>query len=479
MSSDRGRRVFSPISVLILLLFGTFSLPGSHLFSPRLSSLSYFGKSGSDSLAKAAQKSGYLYVAGTTDSDGLATPGAFQKHPGLYGDVFVSKIEPSGRVVFRTYLGGNGLDEVGGLDVDSAGNVWVVGRTTSTNFPTRNAFQSYKNPFAVLKIFVTKLNATGTDVLFSTYMGRDQNGYDQGAARGVAINGNGDAYITGYTSTTNFPVTAGLTKDRNDVAADTVIFKMSADGQSLLYSTYFGGSGGGFTAPSDLDLIAGSEAAVVGWTFADSLVLVKPLQKRLHGRDDGYFVKLDETGHVAFSSYWGGDGSDRATAVAAGAAGKLLIAGETSSLKFPVLNGFLMSPAGGSDGFISEISADGSQLVYSSYLGGHDNEYVSTLAVDELGYGYVGGATTINYVPDPEEENPTAFISVVSPSGRYLVHSVSTQSVFIRGIAIGAMRNITAVGVTESQALSTRNATQPSYGGGPFDGFIAKYEFWN
>ena len=175
------------------------------LIDPVLTYSSYLGGSGGESVASLAiDSSGNAYATGSTASTDFPTVSAYQGASAGAGDVFITKLNANGTaLVYSTYLGGSAADSAAGIAVDASGNAYVSGWTTSTNFPTANAYQSSNGGGALppYDVFVTKLNSTGSALTYSTYLGGS--GGDYGNA--LAIDGSGNAYVTGYTFSPNFP----------------------------------------------------------------------------------------------------------------------------------------------------------------------------------------------------------------------------------------------------------------------------------
>jgi hypothetical protein len=184
--------------------------------------------------------SGNAYVTGYTGSTNYdVTPGAFQTTNGGGRDVFVTKLNATGTaLVYSTYIGGSRGDVGYGIAVDGSGNAYVTGWTSSTNYDvTPGAFQTTNG--GGRDVFVTKLNATGTALVYSTYIG----GSGDEVGRGIAVDGSGNAYVTGETNSTDYDVTPGAFQTTNEGRWDVFVTKLNATGTALVYSTYIGGSG--------------------------------------------------------------------------------------------------------------------------------------------------------------------------------------------------------------------------------------------
>ena len=187
---------------------GAYDVSQPLTIDPILSYSTYLGgKSGDDGYGIAVDSAGNAYIIGDTISNNFPTKNPLQPRLGSQQqyDAFVAKLNPTGTaLVYSTYLGGNGFDRGEGIAVDSAGNAYVTGATYSTDFPTKNAFQSANGGTGNLgDVFMTKLNATGSALLYSTYLGGS--GRDEGHA--IALDGSGNAYVTGHTASGNFPTT--------------------------------------------------------------------------------------------------------------------------------------------------------------------------------------------------------------------------------------------------------------------------------
>ena len=202
----------------------------------------YLGGSGVDygGHGIAVDTSGNAYVAGSTDSsDFPTTAGAFQTTFGGYEDAFVTELNPAGSgLVYSTYLGGCGEDQAYGIAVDTSGNAYVTGVTYSFDFPTTaGAFQTTFGGFD--DAFVSALNPTGSDLVYSTYLGGSINDF----GLGIAVDSSGHAYVTGYSASSDFPTTAGAFQTTYGGFDDVFVTELNLTGTGLVYSTYLGGSG--------------------------------------------------------------------------------------------------------------------------------------------------------------------------------------------------------------------------------------------
>ena len=363
----------------------------------------YLGGSGGDSAsAIAIDRGGNAYITGQTYSINFpTTPGAFQSncrhnHPCGKGDVFVAKLNATGSsLIYSTYVAGSGTDWAAGIVVDKAGNAYVTGGTSSTNFPvTPGAFQTVCQDelCALGDAFVAKLNPAGSALVYSTYLGGIANDY----GRGIAVDKAGNAYITGGTTSTNFPVTAGAFQavcgDAGCALDDAFVAKLNPTGTALVYSTYLGGND--YDIGTGIVLDRGGNAYVVGVTGSTDFPTKNPLQSSNAGAGDAFITKLNSSGTaLAFSTYLGGDGQDNGSGITLDNAGNIYVIGGTSSNNFPAVNPVQSQNLGYANAFIAEIDHSGSAFVYSTYLGGSNYDVGTSVAVDGAGNAYLTGAT--------------------------------------------------------------------------------------
>jgi hypothetical protein len=456
------------------------------IIDPVLTYSTYLGGSGFDDqgLGIAVDTAGSAYVAGFTDSTGFpTTAGAFQPTPGGFGfsDAFVTKLDPTGAaLVYSTYLGGAGFDEILGITVDAAGNAYVTGDTGSSNFPTTaGAFQPTSGGSSA---FVTKLNATGAALVYSTYLGGG--GIDRGF--GIAVDAAGNAYVTGDTGSTDFPTTAGAFQTTLLGIADAFVTKLNATGAALVYSTYLGGSDidRGFGIAVDAD----GNAHVTGFSGSSDFPTTAGAFQQTSRDDDAFLTKLDPTGAaLVYSTYLGGSGGDAGRGIAVDAAGNTYVTGETDSRDFPTTGGAFQPIFVGSDfnAFVTKLDPTGAALVYSTYLGGSDFDVTQGIAVDAAGNAYVTGETSSSDFPttagafQSTRRGPSdAFVTKLNATGAALAYSTYLGGSDIDrgfGIAVDAAGNAYVTGVAFSTDFpTTEGAFQPTFGGGFGDAFAAK-----
>src|ERR1019366_3740974 len=476
-----------------------------------------------------------IYVPGFTFSLNLATTGtsfqpsyrggSFQADTG--GDAFVAKYSPAGALLYVTYLGGKGDDAGDAIAVDSGGNAYVTGNTSSTDFPTvKGSYQTTfggqgagRNMPAFGDAFVVKLNPAGTALVYSTYLGGS--GDEQGAA--IAVDSSGSAYVGGATLSTNFPtknayqstykgaggnpiLCSGCTGPLIDFG-DGFIARLTPDGTGLVFSTYLGGALN--DAVTALALDGSGNVYVGGSTLSTDFPTLGAYQSKYGGAasdaaqpviktGDGFVAKFDTTGKLVYSTYLGGSGDDAVMAIAADAAGAAYVTGFTTSSNFPVSSnaaqhGFT-GPAGVTgikgfawgDAFVAKLAPSGGSLVWATYLGGNDDDAGMAIAVDAGGNVIVGGfanSTNLKVTSDAQQKafggtngppnfsDPSgdAFLAKVSSDGAsflYLSYYGGNASDAITALALDGQGNVIAGGTTTSTNLPvTANAAQRAFGG--------------
>lgn len=433
--------------------------------------------------------SGNAYVVGVTASANYdTTAGVFQTtFSGGGFDVFVSKLNNSGTsLVYSTYIGGNGNDWGSGIVVDGSGNIYITGYTSSTDFPvSTGAFQTTNDntPFAGYDAFVTKLNANGTGLIYSTYLGgnNDDVGFD------IAVDAIGNSYVTGYTSSTNFDITSGAYQTTRGAFNDAFITKLNATGTSLVYSTYLGGNNADIGYGITVD--ASGNAYVTGETVSTDFPTTSgAYQTTGAGANEAFVAKINTSGSaLVYSTYIGGNASDYGAGIAIDGSGNAYITGRTASSNFPTTSGAFQSNYGGGneDAFVTKLNASGSSLIYSTYLGGSSDEIGFGLTLDGNGNAYVTGYTSSTNFPVSSGAYQTTidvgtdvFVTKLNTTGSGIVYSTFIGgSDFDKGngIALDANGNIYVTGETNSTNFDiTSSAFQTTYGGGGRDVFVSK-----
>lgn len=369
---------------------------------------SYLGGGGQEQATDlAVDEDGNVYITGMTFSDGsigsaFPTTGNAYSSTWVYNCVFVSKLDPSGAsLLYSSFLGR--ADAYGGIDVDSSGNAYIAGIVENSGFPTTaNAYQPTWLE-SQTEIFVSKIdtNASGVDSLsYSTFI--LGNSYD--GVKGIAVDDNGNAYITGYTRSTNFPITASAYQSSlsptEDTAQDAFILKLDTNqsgSASLAYSSYFGGAGGenGNHPADDIAIDGFGNAYITGETNATNIPIVRGYQTSYGGGNlDAFIARFDTelsgTASLVYSSYLGGDGSDQGYDLAADTSGNVYIVGLTASSNFPI--SMDLGETAGS--FMTRINTNASgnaSLLASTRLGSLAYTPYAGIALDQSSNVYVAG----------------------------------------------------------------------------------------
>ncbi len=435
----------------------------------------------------AVDGAGDAYVTGYTYSaDFPTTAGALQSNLNGGRSAFITKLNPTGTaLVYSTYIGGSLIDFGAGIAVDGSGNAYITGSTNSPDFPTTaGAFQT------TLKgsqgAFVTKLNAAGTALVYSSYV----SGSDSDEATAIALDTGGNAYITGDTTSADFPTTVGALQTASQSMGQPTGFvtKLNAGGTALAYSTYLGGSSVDKGAGIAVD--RSGNAYVTGSTSSpDFPTTVGAFQTTPPGPNSAFVAKLNAGGTaLVYSTYLGGNNSDAGTGITLDASGNATVVGTTGSLNFPTTPGAVQrSLKGFSNAFVTKLSADGTALGFSTYLGGGSEDHGTAVAVDDLGNTYITGYTSSADFPTTSSASQAtlkgstnAFVAKLKAGATALVYasyfggSGSEQGT---GIAVDRVGNIYLTGYTKSADLPATAGAYQTTLKGDANVFVAKISF--
>jgi hypothetical protein len=457
----------------------------------------YWGGTGADEGdAVAVDGAGNIYVAGRSKSiDFPTTAGSYQ--PGKYPfdldyDAFVAKFSGTGVLLYSTYLGGNASDgdsEVS-LAVDTSGNVWIAGATASTNFPTVNAFQPALQ--GGRDIWVSKLNPTGSALIYSTYLGGS---LDEFLGR-VALDTQENLYLTGTTYSSDFPV-VGSTQALAG-SSDAIVTKISAVGNSLVYSRFLGGNQGEIGSSIAVD--ASGNVYVTGATVSADFPTKDTFQPLKFGNcasvagfifcPDAFVTQIGPSGNdLVFSTFLGGTSNDQGTAVAVDANASIYVAGVTYSNDFPTVNAYKAAcpectyrfPTPSSDSFLLKITPDRRSIEYATYLGGTSYEQATRMVLGPGGSVYVSGWTSSPDFPliRPLQAYNGAidgFIAKFHPSGTSLDFATylgGDESDLLKMIVVDSSDVVYVCGTTSSSYFPTARPLQ-SNRKGIQDAFLTK-----
>lgn len=296
---------------------------------------------------------GNAYITGQTFSTDFPTKNALQPANAGGSDAFITKLNPSGsELVYSTYLGGSGNDdEAYGIAIDQFRNAYVSGYTNSGDFPTKNALQPY--PAGGYDAFVTKLNSSGSALVYSTYLGgsSDENGLE------VAVDRLGNVYLTGSTCSNDFPVMNAAQPQLGGIC-DAFVTKLNSTGSALVYSTYLGGSDFDFARGIGIqNLPSGASAYVSGLTCSTDFPVVKAIQPAPGGNCDAFAARLNPSGtSFAYSTYLGGSDFDMSHGIAVDLQGNAYVGGATYSTDFRTMNAYQPNAGGNGDAFVTKIA---------------------------------------------------------------------------------------------------------------------------
>ena len=530
---------------------GSYDVSKTLIIDPVLSYSSYLGGSGSESPSNPSivvDAQGNAYVTGTTTSPNFPNATGFNGGVGNGDnsspnpvalmntfDAFVAKLNPQGtQLLYSTYIGGSNSDVSGGIAVDKDGNAYIVGTTGSADFPAPNPRQEDGDIIGSsgFDIFAVKLNPTGGRV-YSTIpshtadykiLSGDKDGINEtlvatatsADSNSIAVDNAGNVYITGSTGVGFFPTVNAAFEDdgysgysEGDSNLEGFVMKLNAAGTDIVYSTYINGVPGSSQAPQDIAVDSVGNAYVTGITAGNFPTLNAVQSTFGGGTSDAFVTKFNPTGGLVYSTYLGGSGSEQfdigASGIAVDSNGNAYVTGGTTSTDFPKpqpeQKSFQPTYGGGeSDAFVVKLSADGSQLLYSTYLGGSSQEAGYKIAVNAQGNAYVVGRTLFNKsltnfpIENTLEETQNkdsdpgtfdAFVTKLSPDGSSVVYSTllggNQGDETGHDIAVDPAGNAYVTGfssnlpgVSSDFPIKPNNAIQATYGGGDSDIFVAK-----
>jgi hypothetical protein len=370
----------------------------------------YFGGSGND-IAQDIRMGAdnCVYLTGSTSSSDFSTLNPFQATPGGFSDAFVVKVNNTG-FVYSTYLGGNAVDTGVSITGDALGCAYVVGITSSANFPLSNAYQDHIN--GNIDLFIAKLAADGRSLLYSTYLGGSGydgfKGCDFSVFGGIALDSAGCSYITGITNSSDFPLQNAYQSSLQG-GFDAFLTKLSPDGQSLAYSTYLGGSENDAGTDIAVDQVTG-DAYVCGESTSYDFPLLHPIMKPYDSNgaiNDAFIVKiatyLSGDSSLAASTCFGGNWADVPVAIALDSSSRVYIAGYTNSWDLPQRTtnyGYRQTPyLGGIDVFVARLDE------WATGPGDNKPPYIPEIIEPDNFAGGVSVSPTFSWTGgDPDED---------------------------------------------------------------------------
>ena len=440
----------------------------------------YIGGSDDDSVhCVVVDDEGYVYIAGTTLSSDLPSSGGPAiPYSGNY-DYFVMKLTNESEVVYTTYIGGISAEgsvdiHPGGgcsIDVDDTGRVYMTGYTYSPNFPLENAWDSSHNGHA--DCFALRLSPSGADIEYATFIGGSQN--DLGTS--IAIDDLGNAYITGWTGSSDFPTQAAF-DDSYGGSTDNFLVKLDASGQ-LNYSTFVGGGSSEHTLSNGIAVDENGTAYITGSTSSSNFPTVNAYDDTKDGlSSDIFFCKVDSTGQLLFSSFFGSSSSDESGAIALDQGGNIYLTGHGGG-DVPATDVLSSSP----EIFVAKFDNSGQDLVYCAVFGGPSADNPYGLEVDEDGCAFVTGFTysasfpMVNAFSDGLNGWRDCFLLKLSSGGDQILFST-----FIGGsdeemglsIVKSNYGSIFLVGLTNSTDFPTASPLVPT--NQKLDGFLVRLD---
>src|SRR3972149_3305628 len=378
---------------------------------------------------------------------------------------------------YSTYLGGSDSDTGQGITVDASGNVYITGAPSSIDFPVTGSSSNFAG---ASDVFVTKINAAGNTIEYSTYIGGNMS--DDG--RDIAVDASGNVYITGLTYSADFPVLSSIQPICNSCPtySDAFIVKMNASG-AIAYSTYLGGNYYDFGYGIAVD--NAENAYITGESYSDNFP-VTSLNTTFGGGSDAFITKINSSGSaIGYSTYMGGNGWDWGMGISVDTSGSAYVTGGTFSANFPT-TGLYTGFAGWSDAFVAKINTAGDAVIYSTYIGGSNEDWSYGIAVDASGNAYIAGLTVSSDFPvaspiqaaciDCSNSYSDAFITKINSLGDSTVYSTYLGGNgwdWCSSISVSASGDAFITGGTEAFDFP---AVSPIDGvfGGVYDAFVAK-----
>ncbi|MGC9516192.1 MAG: SBBP repeat-containing protein [Methanomicrobiales archaeon] len=406
------------------------------------------------------------------------TGNTYQFQIGNYNQNQELIIDPA--LEYSTYLGGTNSEFSLSIAVDNSGSAYITGYTYSTNFPTTPGAYQTTNAGS-WDAFVTKLNPTGTDLIYSTYLGGTEDDYGVG----IALDNSGSAYITGYTYSNNFPTTPDAYQTTNAGNYDVFVTKLNPTGTALQYSTYLGGTSTEYGVGVAVD--NSGSAHITGYTYSNNFPTTPGAYQTTNNSNyDAFVTKLNPTGtDLIYSTYLGGSGPDDGVGIAVDNSGSAYIAGYTYSNNFPTTpDAYQTTNNGNADAFVTKLNSNGTDLIYSTYLGGTDNDYGVRIALDNSGSAHITGYThSTNFPTTPGAYQTTnngyvdAFITKLNPTGTDLIYSTylgGTDDDVGMGVALDNSGSAHITGYTYSTNFPTTPGAYQTINNGNADAFVTK-----
>jgi hypothetical protein len=388
-----------------------------------------------DGRSIAVDAAGNVFVTGYTgSSDFSVSAGSYRtSFAGRY-DGFITKLSPSGTVVFSSLFGGTGQDWPMAVRVDAAGNAVIAGSTDSYNFPTTPGVIRRSRPYVFADAsdgFIVKFNAAGTGLVYGTYFGAT-NASD--AINGLALDSAGQPIVVGYTHSSLFPTTSGAFDKNADYFQEGFVTRLNANATGYVFSSYVGGDNADEARAVAVD--ANDNVYVTGFTGSSVRfpTFGSAAQATNGGGWDAFLLKVNPAGTtLVYSTFWGGSGEDKAQAIVVSPTGEVTISGNTASSNLRTTSGaYDPSFNGGTDAFVARFSTSG-QIIYSSFFGSAGNDRVFSMAAAPNGNVVLGGNTDSQALPtglalaQSSSGGMDGFVSCLSLSGVSSLMTASAQ----------------------------------------------------
>lgn len=433
----------------------------------------------------AVDSEGNAYVTGTTTSSDFPTVNAYNDTYGLGFDCFVYKINATGNgLVYATFIGGVYEDRGQSIAVDSLGNAYIAGYTTSPDFPTINPIDDSQEGGDA---FVLKISPDGSSLVYSTLLGGSGKDYP----RAIALSSTNNVYVTGGTSSTDFPVVNAYDDSFNGgvefFGGDCFVAKLEDDGSTLLFSTYVGG--GLIDQGRSIRVDLSGNAYVVGYTNSTDFPTQSAYDSTYNGGAyDVFAFRLTSDGaSLSYSTFVGGSSTDKAYSLAIDSSNNIYVAGETTSTDLPVVNAYSDTINESGDCFVFKLDESGGTILYSTFVGGSDYEYAWSIAVDSTGNTFVvGGSASIDfptvnaYDSTYNDGSRDCVLFKLSPEGNSLLYSTyigGSEGDYGYSVALDEDGGVFLCGQTASDDFPVINAYDSTYSNGTYDSFVLKLAF--
>lgn len=458
--------------------FAVKARPGQPLrIDPAIAWATYYGGSGDDyGNATVADRNGNVYLAGTTSSTSAIALGGFKNALAGSFDAFLVKLSPAGTRLWATYYGGTSDDYGTGCAADTAGNVFLAGYTYSNAGIASGGAQTGFG--GIQDAFLVKFSPAGART-WATYLG----GVNEDQATGCAADVAGNVYLAGYTGSTAGLASGGFQTSFGGAYYDAFLVKYNPAG-SRLWSTYYGGAGDDFGGACAVDAASGA-VFVTGYTSSTAGIASGGFNNAFTpgGYYDGFLVKFNPSGSRAWATYYGGEGNDFVTGCAVDGTGKIFLSGYTNSTTGIAAGGYqnTIGTAGNFDAFLVKLNASGSRA-WSTYYGNAGIEYGNACALDAAGNIYLAGSTTsstgIAYAgfKNSYSGGTDAFLAKFTTNGgrTWATYFGGTSAENAAACAVAGIDSVFIAGYTASKNGIASGGYKNSFGGGSYDGFLAK-----